>query len=111
MTKIQFPLQFKRQYSGDLDPDKVFETEEELNLYLTDPVRYAGQIVTCLEREGELFILNNSESAWISFSPSALVQTGQDFTTTITVGGIPTNTTIPTGTKFEDLFTVESEVK
>lgn len=104
MTQLLFPLQFKRQYSGDLDPDKVFDTESALNSYLTDPVRFAGQIVSCLEREGELFILNNSKTAWISFSPTEASQTDEDITSTIAVGGISSGTTIPSGTSFEDIF-------
>lgn len=34
-----FPIPFKRQFSGPLDIDSVFETEEELNNYLTCDLR------------------------------------------------------------------------
>lgn len=66
MTELLFPLQFKRQYSGPLDPDLVFATTAALNAYLTNPLRYAGMQVTCLEEEGKSFILNNARDAWIA---------------------------------------------
>lgn len=70
MADIPFPLQFTRQYSGSLDVDSVFQTETDLNNYLTSPRRYAGQVATCLEREGEVFILNNTKDAWLTVSGS-----------------------------------------
>ena len=68
MSELQFPLQFKRQYSGPLDPDLTFTTTADLTGYLSSPLRYAGQIVTCLDQEGELLILNNAMDAWLPVS-------------------------------------------
>lgn len=76
MADIIFPLQFKRQYSGSLDPDLVFDTISDKNDYLSSPRRYAGQIVSCLEEEGRAFILNNSLDEWISVSTDINVISG-----------------------------------
>lgn len=66
MSDILFPLSFKRQYSGPIDIDFVFNTINEMNNYLNNPRRYAGQIATCLELPGQLFILSNDKSEWLS---------------------------------------------
>lgn len=64
MAYTEFPLQFKRQYAAPLDIDGVFTTNAEMQAYLTDPVRYAGQPVTCLEFPTKVFILNAARTAW-----------------------------------------------
>lgn len=64
-AQMAFPLQFKRQYKGPLDADLSFNTDVELQAYLTNGLRYAGMFATCLEHEGKLFIMNNAETAWI----------------------------------------------
>jgi hypothetical protein len=74
MSSLLFPLQFKRQYSGPLDVDTVFETTSALNTYLTSALRYAGQVVTCLEQEGFIFILDNTKTSWISLRLEKSVQ-------------------------------------
>lgn len=66
MSQLDFPLQFKRQYAAPLDVDSVFITKNELTAYLTNPLRFSGQLATCLESEGYVFILNNNKNAWIS---------------------------------------------
>lgn len=65
MAELLFPLQFKRQFADSLDPDSRFGTVTELNSYLSDPARYIGQVVTCDEREGKVFVLNVARDAWI----------------------------------------------
>jgi len=62
------PLQIKRQYSDSLDPDDIFDTVSELNAYLTNPLRYAGQIVSCLEVDSSIYVLNLARNAWISMA-------------------------------------------
>lgn len=66
MAELIFPLSFKRQYGGSLDPDLVFETIVDRDTYLTNPLRYAGQIVACKELEGKIFVLNNAMDKWLS---------------------------------------------
>lgn len=68
MAELQFPLQYKRQYNAPLDIDMRFDTLASLNAYLTSARRYAGMIVTCLETEGKVYILNNAEDAWVEVS-------------------------------------------
>lgn len=63
-----FPLQFTRQYKGPMDADVLFETNTELQAYLSNDLRYGGMLVTCKEHEGKLFILNNAETAWIEIA-------------------------------------------
>ena len=71
MADLIFPLPFKRQYAGPLDVDMVFDTIAEKNSYLTNARRYSGQVVSCLEEEGKLFVLNNSRDAWVEVSGSS----------------------------------------
>lgn len=66
MAELIFPLSFKRQYGGSLDTDLVFETIVDRDTYLTNPLRYAGQIVACKELEGKIFVLNNAMDEWLS---------------------------------------------
>ena len=65
-----FPIPFKRQFNGPLDIDSVFKTEEELMNYLTCDLRYPGMIVTCEELEGNIFILSNSGTEWLTLGSS-----------------------------------------
>ena len=107
MSVTEFPIQFKRQFVGDLDVDKTFKTLIQLNDYLSDPVRYAGQIVTCEENEGVIYKLNNARTAWIPFSNTtnlASLVTGSDIMVTQTVGGATSGSTIVAGTRFDDVF-------
>ena len=62
---LDFPLQFKRQFAKSLDVDSTFLTTVELNAYLTNPLRYVGQLATCEEEEGKLYILNKTKDAWL----------------------------------------------
>ena len=65
MSELLFPLQFKRQYANSLDVDSVFTTEADMTTYLSSTRRYAGQVVTCNEFEGRVFILNNAKDTWL----------------------------------------------
>ena len=80
MAKIQFPLQFERQYSNPIDIDMVFETTSILNSYLTDDKRYAGMIVTCKDQEGKIFVLNNDKDEWLIFDSSLYEKTANKVT-------------------------------
>lgn len=64
MSQLEFPLKFKRQYSGSLDVDQTFETLTIMNNYLTNPLRYAGQIVYCVEDEN-VYYLKNDRDVWV----------------------------------------------
>ena len=104
MSELLFPLQFKRQYAGALDPDLTFTTEAELAAYLNDPVRYPGQIATCQDKEGYLFIMNNAREAWIEFSADVEPLTKANINVTVGVGGISKGTVINSGEKIEDII-------
>jgi len=70
MAELLFPLQIRRQYNAPIDPDLVFPTEAAMAAYLTNPLRYPGMVVTCLQREGELFTLNAAGTAWLGVTGS-----------------------------------------
>lgn len=56
--------QYKRLFPNASDDSLVFTNTNEREAYLTDPFRYAGQIVADLQTES-IYILNNNKSAWI----------------------------------------------
>ncbi len=64
-TGLQFFTPFKRTFDIPLDVDLVFDTLAELNQYLTNPARYSGQIVTCRQAEGKIFVLSNDKNQWL----------------------------------------------
>lgn len=68
LKRLPWPLSFKRQYAQPLDYDAVFETLADMQTYLTDPVRYQGQVATCLESEGKIYHLNATRDAWVEIS-------------------------------------------
>lgn len=68
MAQLPFPLQFKRQYAGSLDPDLTFSSTTALNSYLTSPLRFPGQIVTNQDDEGAIYIMSNDVTKWIKFN-------------------------------------------
>lgn len=70
MTSVQQRVsQFKRLFDNPLDIDSVFQTVSEMNDYLIPPSNaYAGMVVTCLEEEGKIFILNNDLDAWLDIT-------------------------------------------
>ena len=65
-----FPIAFKRQFSGPIDVDSVFKTEEELMNYLTCDLRYPGMVVTCEELEGSIFVLSTTGTEWLEIGSS-----------------------------------------
>lgn len=64
MADFIFPIQFRRQFAGPLDIDMVFQTTSARNEYLTNPRRYAGQIVSDLEAQS-IYTLRPSLSEWV----------------------------------------------
>lgn len=76
MASLLFPLQFERQYSGPLDQDQVFTTTSARLTYLTNPLRYSGQIVTDLETN-KAYQLNSAKDTWIELgeATSTFIQT------------------------------------
>jgi hypothetical protein len=76
MASLLFPLQFERQYSGPLDQDQVFTTTSARLTYLTNPLRYSGQIVTDLETN-KAYQLNSAKDTWIELGgdTSTFIQT------------------------------------
>lgn len=66
MAQLPFPLVFKRQLPIPLEADSTFATLAELEAYRSSALRYAGQIATCQEAEGVLYIMSNDLSRWIA---------------------------------------------
>lgn len=69
VTTLINPVNYKRQYKGSMDSDQIFATAEEMDAYLSSPIRTAGMLVSCLapERENFIYRLNNAETAWVGF--------------------------------------------
>ena len=67
MPSAPLPLQFSRLYNAPLDPSSVFATTTELNAYLQNNTRYAGQIVVCLDTD-KAYRLNNARDAWVELA-------------------------------------------
>lgn len=70
-ANIIFPLRFERQYSGSLDVDQVFETTADRISYLTNPLRYAGQIVSDLEND-RTYKLDSTLTIWLEVGKDVL---------------------------------------
>lgn len=68
MSNLLFPLGFKRQYAGPLDADSVFTTMVELQNYLTNDLRYPGQIATCLEKPASIFVMSPACDEWNEYA-------------------------------------------
>jgi len=63
MAYIEFPLQFSRQYAAPLDVSSVM-TSSEKSSYLSNPVRYAGQVVYDSDTQ-KLYVLSSDKSSWL----------------------------------------------
>lgn len=62
-----FPLKFRRQQAEPIDEDIVFATTADRIAYLSNPRRYAGQVVA--DNEEQLpYYLNAARDAWLPFS-------------------------------------------
>jgi hypothetical protein len=71
MSKIIFPLQFERQYSGPLDIHQVFNTSSDRIAYLSNPLRYAAQIVSDLQTQ-KCYQLSTDTNNWIEIGGTSL---------------------------------------
>jgi len=71
MSKIIFPLQFERQYSGPLDIHQVFNTSSDRIAYLSNPLRYAAQIVSDLQTQ-KCYQLSTDTNSWIEIGGTSL---------------------------------------
>ncbi len=49
----------------DMQSVIIFETQHQMQDYLTDSRRSPGQIATCLENQAELFVLSGDRSEWL----------------------------------------------
>ncbi len=65
---LQFFTPFSRTFDGPLDVSVVFDTLGAMNQYLSHEARYAGQIVSCKQAEGSIFVLSNDRSQWLVVS-------------------------------------------
>ncbi len=58
------PLRYIRQYPESTDIDETFASTAERMAYLTNPRRYPGQIVSDLEQDGAVWVLNTARDKW-----------------------------------------------
>lgn len=63
---FDLPVGFRRIYSGPIESTERFTSVGELNSYLNNPARYAGQLVTLVaNNEVHLYILDAIKDSWI----------------------------------------------
>lgn len=62
------PYNIQRLYSLPFDSTDVVETLSGLTTYLSNESRYGGQIITCNEKEGSIFILNKTRDGYFEIS-------------------------------------------
>ena len=63
---VNLPYGFNRLYDGPIDPTERFTSTAELNAYLSNPVRYSGQIVSLVENaKVKIKVLNETKDAWL----------------------------------------------
>lgn len=103
-AKLEWPLQFRRQYAAAIDDGATFETAQQMDDYLTNPLRYKGQVVTCEEEEGKIFIMNNARDAWIEFDPGTADEgtLQEDVTSMFDVGNIVAGFTLNANKTFTE---------
>ena len=69
MAYIEFPLQFSRQNAAPLDVSSVMSSADKAS-YLSNPVRYAGQVVYDSDTE-KLYVLSSNRSEWLEVGSSS----------------------------------------
>ena len=74
---MEFPLSFKRLYSGPLDSDTYVETKADLDNIKTKANSYVGMMVSCRE-DGLVYILGTD----MEFTPLGGRSVSIDFMTT-----------------------------
>lgn len=63
MAYVENPLQFQRVFPQALDINSTFATTAERLAFLTNPIRYVGQIVSD-QQDGKVYKLNLARNAW-----------------------------------------------
>ena len=90
VPKMDFPLGFSRQFAWSLDVDSVFSTRVEMDAYLSSNLRYAGQMVSCVE-QNKCYVLSSALDQWLQIS-GQLLPASDDTLGGVKIGqGIHTN--------------------
>lgn len=73
---FDLPVEFRRIYSGPIESTEQFTSSTDLNNYLTNPARYAGQLVTLIENgEVYLYLLDANKDNWVGVKTTSDVIT------------------------------------
>lgn len=65
MASSDVPVKFRRIHKGPIDDSIVFTSLTDLNNYLTNPTRYAGQLVSYVNSGVvQIFALSADENSW-----------------------------------------------
>jgi len=73
MANTDLPEAFHRIYEGPVDDSTVFNSTAELNNYLSNPARYAGQVVSLVEGSlVTIYRLSADKTSWENFSDPSL---------------------------------------
>jgi hypothetical protein len=70
VNNLLFPKQFEAQFAEPIAKYVSFDTYVEMQAFIVDaetaPLAYSGQLATCKDREGIVYILNEAEDEWLS---------------------------------------------
>jgi len=65
MANLSLPVAFDRIFKGPLDSSLIFNSLLEMNDYLSNEARYAGQIVSIVDNNVvQIYQLNATEDGW-----------------------------------------------
>lgn len=67
-AQIRFLSDTAKKDNFPLTTDLAFNTYAQLMAHLSNPRRYPGEMVSCLERPNCIYILNSSKNAWIEIN-------------------------------------------
>lgn len=107
VTKNTLPIQFDRNYAEAPFDGMIFTTTTALNDYLTNPTRYAGQIVALVETGPPaavtLYVLNTDRTAWepVGGGAGGGVLQNDINVLDVNIGSYESGDTIPAGTDIE----------
>lgn len=69
VENLIFPLQFEPQFAEPISKYVSFDTYVEMQDFIvnsaTSPLAYSGQLATCKDREGIIYILNDTKTEWL----------------------------------------------
>lgn len=105
MADKSLPVPFRRVNKTLPFVDSVFETTLDLNAHLTNPTRYAGQIVSLVEAGAvTVYKLNADEDVWLELGSSSSLLQDDINVLDVEIGSYEDGDVISAGTSLEDVL-------